>query len=84
MPILAERYEGPEDSGTHFRRWWCDEGTSRRETEQKYLPLIEEYANLVDVEASAGVDLFIGVSGSTLSRASSQNTPSRTPAWRCA
>lgn len=75
----------------HVRRWWYDEGTSRREIETKYLPLIEgrdtakpfvilygdrpigyiqsyristeddeEYAKLVNVEDSAGVDLFIG------------------------
>ena len=75
----------------HVRRWWYDEGTSRREIETQYLPRIEgrdaakpfvilygerpigyvqsyristeddeEYANLVDVEDSAGVDLFIG------------------------
>ena len=75
----------------HIRRWWYDEGTSRQEIENQYLPRIEgrdaakpfvilygerpigyiqsyrisneddeEYANLVDVEDSAGVDLFIG------------------------
>ena len=75
----------------HVRRWWYDEGTSRREIEEKYLPAIEgreatkpfvilhrgepigyvqsypisaeddeTYAGLVDVENSAGVDLFIG------------------------
>lgn len=78
----------------HVRRWWYDEGTSRREIEEAYLPLIEgrdaakpfvilhedrpigyiqsyaistendeAYANLVDVENSAGVDLFIGEAG---------------------
>ena len=75
----------------HVNRWWYDEGTSHREIEEKYLPLIEgrdaarpfvvlyenrpigyiqsyristeddeEYANLVNVENSAGIDLFIG------------------------
>jgi RimJ/RimL family protein N-acetyltransferase len=75
----------------HVRRWWYDEGTSRKEIEDHYLPRIEGretvkpfmilhqnhpigyvqsypisdeddegYARLVDVEHSAGVDLFIG------------------------
>jgi len=73
----------------HVRRWWYAEGTSHREIEEHYLPLIEgrdaakpfvilhenrpigyiqsyevshdeEYAGLVGVEDSAGVDMFIG------------------------
>ena len=81
-------------NATHVRRWWYDEGTSREEIEEAYLPLIEgkdavkpfvilhenrpigyvqcyrisaeddeAYASLVDVEDSAGVDLFIGEAG---------------------
>lgn len=73
----------------HVRRWWYAEGTSHREIDEKYLPLIEgreavkpfvilhenkpigfvqsyeishdeEYAGLVEVDGSAGLDLFIG------------------------
>ena len=78
----------------HVKRWWYDEGTSRPEIREKYLPLIEgrdsakpfvilyedrpigyiqyypisaeddeTYASLVDVQNSAGVDLFIGEAG---------------------
>ncbi len=84
LPLMQRWFKAP-----HVARWWYDEGTSRREVEDEYIPYIEgrepvhpylilyreqpigyiqvypishddEYARLVDVEGSSGIDLFIG------------------------